>query len=155
MDIKYQDTPFFRVIGIEGKGPSKGCINWIQALWSQAFKRRHEIEAYVNEESWGLKSGEKYLTPWQDTGWYLSGWKLKKRIEEIPDGWTTWAVPASTFATIECTGETYEKAISLLSELVKNDGYTQISAIHEYYTTKFSSIKEDPFSLFMAVEKRI
>ncbi len=154
MDIKYQDKPFFRVIGIEGKGPAKESINWIQALWSQAFKKKSEIAAYVNEEAWGLMSGDKYLTPWHDTGWYLAGWELKNRIEEIPDGWTTWAIPASTFATIECTRATYEKAVSLLSELVKNDVYIQTSAIHEYYPPTFLSVKEDSFSLYMAVKKR-
>lgn len=155
MKAQVVSRPSFSVLGIEGAGPSDKGHEWIRPLWDKAAGERNRIADFVTADGWGLMSAvDEPYGLWTDTGKYLAGWELRRRMA-APAGWTVWEVPAATFVAINCTLVTYREAWDfVVTQYLPTSKFERVGAFHEYYPPEFRSIDADSFSLYFPVRPR-
>ena len=153
MQVQVMTKAPFAVIGMEGSGPANKGPEWIKPLWDQARNRIDEIRDLITGGGWGLMSAiDEPFARWKEEGKYLAGWEVKPDSQP-PEGWTMWRVPETTFATIGCTVETYGDAWQYVHDhFLKNEGYEQAGAAHEFYPAEFQDLG-DTFYLYFTVKK--
>lgn len=111
MDFEIVTLPAFAVIGKEGQGGWGDIPQWLPPLWASANQHFPEITDLALRDGagcpvalWGLMSDRGHtLAPWNEHGGlYLAGCQVRPDAPP-PPGWTRWAVPARTYASVTCT----------------------------------------------------
>lgn len=147
----------FAVIGIEGAGDTHDPPSWIQPLWGEALRRRHEVAAWIRPHGWGVMSGrEKFLSPWDETGGrYLAGWELDRPHEAVSvEGWSVWRLPALVFAGFECALPELGAGVAELHRLLAaRPDLRAAGAILEFYPPNFEGRPQDKILLVQIVEE--
>lgn len=157
MEVSVLARPGFRLVGIEGVGPTDSGPNWIPSLWEEANRRFPEVrDIIVPGTAWGFMSDvDEFLGAWSTDGQgkYLAGWELIEG-KNAPEGWSVWEIPEKTYAIVKCTYDRYEDAYAhVVKEFLPSSSYEMTGAQHEVYPPEFKDISADEFYLYFIVEE--
>jgi AraC family transcriptional regulator len=135
MEAEILKRDAFVVVGMKYRGRNEA--NQIPALWDVFMPRAHEIPAKVNERvAYGVMGNYDEATGEFD---YVAGYEVSA-TDHIPEGMTSWAIPAQTYAVLPTTLPTLHETYGQIYETwLPQSGYKHAGGPEfEYYDEKFN-----------------